>query len=388
MFGKGLIRLFVRHRNAANLLMALIFVAGAYSLSKLNTQFFPDFGLDIVSIRVSWPGSSTGDVEANIVEAIEPEVRFLDGVDRVTSYATEGVGHLVVEYQAGTDMQAALSEAEAALQQITILPEDSERPVVRRIIRYDTIVRLVLSGPYTEAVLKRQAKRMRDELLAAGIDRVTFFGARDEEILVEIEPRVLRQLDLTPAAVASRIGASNRDIPSGNLEGTVEKQLRSVGLQTSSRDLGGMEIRSLDDGQKIFLRDVASLSESFDEGAPIGLRNGQPAIELHVQRSPTADALEVGNIVDGYLARARGNFPPQLRIEQYDAQAGLIRQRVQVLLSNGGSGLILVMAVCCCCFSTAAPRSGSRPGSRPPSWRRWRRCWCWARASTCSHCSR
>ena len=46
MFGKGLIRLFVRHRNAANLLMALIFIAGAFSLSKLNTQFFPDFGLD------------------------------------------------------------------------------------------------------------------------------------------------------------------------------------------------------------------------------------------------------------------------------------------------------------------------------------------------------
>ena len=345
MFGKNLIRLFVRHRNAANLLMALIFVAGAYSLSKLNTQFFPDFGLDIVSIRVDWPGASTGDVEANIVEAIEPEIRFLDGVDLVTSYATEGVGRVVVEYEAGTDMQSALSEAESALQQIAILPEDSERPVIRRIIRYDTIVRLVLSGPYSEAILKRQAKRMRDELLAAGIDRVTFFGARDEEIRVEIEPRVLRQLDLTPAAVAARIGASNRDIPSGNLEGSVEKQLRSVGLQTTSRDLGNIEIRSLDDGQKIYLRDIATLSEAFDERAPIGLRNGQPAIELHVQRSPNADALEVGKIVDRYLVEAGGNYPPQLRIEQYDAQGDLIKQRIQILMNNGITGLALVMLV-------------------------------------------
>lgn len=345
MFGKNLIRLFVRHRNAANLLMALIFVAGAYSLTKLNTQFFPDFGLDMVSIQVSWPGASAGDVEANIVEAVEPEIRFLDGVDKVTSYATEGVGRLIVEYEAGADMQAALSDAESAVQQIAILPEDSERAVVRRIMRYDTIVRLVLSGPYSEAMLKRLAKRMRDELLAAGIDRVTFFGARDEEIRVEIEPRVLRQLDLTPAAVAARIGASNRDIPSGSLEGSVEKRLRSVGLRTTSRDLGNIEIRSLDDGQKIYLRDIASLSEAFDEKAPVGLRNGRPAIELHVQRSPTADALEVGNIVDRYLGEARGNYPPQLRIERYDAQADLIRQRVEILLNNGITGLILVMAV-------------------------------------------
>ena len=174
---------------------------------------------------------------------------------------------------------------------------------------------------------------------------MTFFGARDEEISVEIEPRVLRQLDLTPAAVASRIGASNRDIPSGSLEGSVEKQLRSVGLQTTSRDLGGIEVRSLDDGQKIYLRDIASVSEAFDDKAPIGLRDGRPAIELHVQRSPTADALEVGKIVDRYLAEARGNFPPELRIEQYDAQSELIEQRIQVLLNNGISGLVLVMAV-------------------------------------------
>ena len=208
MFGKSLIRLFVRHRNAANLLMALIFIAGAYALSKLNTQFFPDFGIDVVSIEVAWPGASARDVEANIVAAVEPEVRFLDGVDRVTSYATEGSGRLVVEYEAGTDMQSALSDAEAAVRRIGTLPEDSERPLVRRIMRYDTIVRLVLSGPYSEAMLKRQAKRMRDDLLAAGVDRVTFFGARDEEILVEVEPRVLRQLDLTPTAVASRIEAA------------------------------------------------------------------------------------------------------------------------------------------------------------------------------------
>ena len=156
---------------------------------------------------------------------------------------------------------------------------------------------------------------------------------------------MLRQLDLTPAAVAARIEATNRDIPSGSLEGSVEKQLRSVGLHTTSGDIGSIEIRSLGDGQKIYLRDIANVSEAFDDKAPIGLRNGRPAIELHVQRSPTADALEVGGIVDRFLVEARGNYPPQLRIERYDEQAGLIKQRVQVLLNNGGTGLILVMAV-------------------------------------------
>ncbi len=345
MYARSLIRLFVRHRNAANLLMALLFLMGAYALSKMNTQFFPDFGIDVISIQVSWPGASPRDVEANIVEVIEPEVRFLDHVYRVTSYSSEGRARVFVEYEADTDMQSALSNIDAAVRRIDTLPEESDRPLVERIVRYDTIMRLVLSGPYPESVLKGLAKRMRDDLLAAGADRVDFFGARDEEILVEIEPRMLRQLDMTLAEAAARVGAANRDIPSGNLQGSVEKQLRSVGLRNTSRDLGGIELRSLDSGQKIYLRDVASLSEAFDDGAPVGLRDGLPAIELHVQRSLTADALEVAEIVDRYLADAPRAFPPQLRIERYDVQADRIRQRLDVLLDNALTGLLLVLGV-------------------------------------------
>jgi len=70
-----LVRLFVRHRNASNLLMVIMLVMGVVSLSRMNTQFFPDFGIDMVAISIAWPGAGADDVEANIVTAIEPEVR-------------------------------------------------------------------------------------------------------------------------------------------------------------------------------------------------------------------------------------------------------------------------------------------------------------------------
>jgi multidrug efflux pump subunit AcrB len=44
----SIVRLFVRHHTAANLLMALMIILGLYSLVRLNTQFFPDFGVDVV----------------------------------------------------------------------------------------------------------------------------------------------------------------------------------------------------------------------------------------------------------------------------------------------------------------------------------------------------
>ena len=71
----GLINLFSQHRVAGNLLMIMLILFGVYGLANLSRQVLPDFTLDIININVVWPGASPADVEANILEAIEPEVR-------------------------------------------------------------------------------------------------------------------------------------------------------------------------------------------------------------------------------------------------------------------------------------------------------------------------
>ncbi len=182
----GLIRLFARHPTAGNLLMAIMLLIGFFALNKLNRQFFPDFGIDVIQVNVTWPGATAEDAEASIVEALEPELRFLDGVDRTTGIAAEGLGAVYIEYDQGVNMQKALSDVESAVAQITTLPEDSERPNIKQVVRYDTIARLVLSGPHSEAELKAYAKQVRDDLLARGVDRVTLIGARAEEIRVDL----------------------------------------------------------------------------------------------------------------------------------------------------------------------------------------------------------
>ncbi|HJM50974.1 MAG TPA: efflux RND transporter permease subunit [Alphaproteobacteria bacterium] len=345
MWLKDLIGLFVRHRNASNLLMVLMLTAGIVAVSRLNTQFFPNIGIDIVSVTVAWPGATAEDVESNIVAAIEPEVRFIDSVDRVVSFAVEGSGSVVIEFAAEADMQSALSDVEAAVGRITTLPEDSERPLVRRIVRYDTISRIVLSGPFSEASLKATAKRIRDDLLARGIDQVTLFGARDEEIWVEVDPATLRRLDLSLGDIAGRIRASSQNLPSGTLEGRFEAQIRSLGLPTDARGYGDIEVRALENGRKIYLRDVARLSDTFDDSQPIGRRHGHPSVSLHVQRATSADALDQARIVNDYVTELKPTLGRELKLEHYDIQASFIRDRINLLLRNGLGGLILVLGV-------------------------------------------
>ena len=340
----GPIPLFARHPTAANLLLALMFICGLAALTQINRQFFPDFGIDMVTVTISWPGASAADVDQNIVQGVEPELRFLNGVKRVISSSYEGLASLTIEFEPGYEMQEALSDVESAVGQVRTLPEDAERPEIRRIVRYETVSRLVISGPFPEHSLKTHAKRIRDELLARGIDRVDMFGARDEEIWVELKPQVLRQLDLKLGDVAARIRETSQDLPAGDLAGG-ERQVRSLGLLRQAEELKSVEIKALADGRRVLLGDIARVTEAFRERDKKAIRRGNPAIELEIKRATNTDALTSATIVRNYVAELGVSLPAALVVEEYDVRAKSIRERINLLVNNGLAGLVLVLAV-------------------------------------------
>ena len=339
------IQFFVRHPTAANLLMIIMIVAGLISLRQTNTQFFPDFGIDWVSVKVEWPGASAEDIDNNIIQSIEAEVRFLDEVKRVRSTSVQGLANVVVEFLPGTDMQTALANVETAIGQVDTLPEDSENPIIQRIFRYDTISKIIVSGSSPELSLKLIAKRIRDELLDIGVDKVEITGARDEEIWVETSPELLHQLNLSISKISSKIRGTSQDFPSGDLDANLKKSVRSLGLQKTAQGLGGIEVLSLSDGQKFSLRQIAKVTNQFAKNQAVLERKNLKAIELHVQRSTSADALKVATKVASYLDKLQPTLPPNINVETFDVQSDLIRSRITLLLENGLTGLVLVMII-------------------------------------------
>jgi len=340
----GPIALFAKHRNAANLLLVMMVVAGIYALAKLNTQFLPDFGIDVVTVRVEWPGATAGDVDNNLVQAIEPEIRFINGVKRVRSSAFEGLTSIVIEFEAGSDMQSGLSDVESAISRIRTLPEDSKTPEISRIVRHETIMRVVLSGPYPESSLNAVAKRLRNGLLERGVDKVDLFGARDEEIIVEVPSATLRRLDLTLANIASQIRETSQDLPSGDI-GNGRRQIRSLGLLTTARGIDGVEIKALADGRKVYLRDIARVTEGYDDDSATARRQGRRAVELNIQRSIDSDALILARLANTYLDEIAGTLPSNLVLEKFEFATDLLQDRIDLLVRNGAGGLIIVIVV-------------------------------------------
>ncbi|MEP3280065.1 MAG: efflux RND transporter permease subunit [Stappiaceae bacterium] len=343
--GGGLISFFVRHPVAANLVMAVMLLFGAYGIAKMNTQFFPTLISDNVTISVEWSGASAEDVEANILTAIEPEVRFLDNVDNIGSYAREGVGTVVLEFEEGTDMQPALSDVEQAVATISTLPEESEDPKVSMGGRHDKIARLALIGPFSESALKKFARQIRDDLIARGIDRVAFSGMRDEEYVINARERDLRRLGLTIRDVANTIGTNTRDRPSGDLKGQVEKQLRALSSGTSPQEIANLEIKTFPTGEIVRIRDVGDVKREFDDGQTRGFSENLAAIELTVQRALTADTLKSAKILNDYLVEIEPQLPKTLQLIKYEVSADYLEGRIMLLVNNGLTGLALVVII-------------------------------------------
>jgi len=343
--GGGLIGLFVRHPTAANVLMVAMIALGVVGIVRLNVQFFPTIDVNVISVTVDWPGATASDVESQILDALEPGLRLLDGVEGTIGVAREESAVISVEFEVDADMQKALADAERAVAEVTTLPIDSEPPQVQRITFFEPVSKIAISGPFSEKALKHHARRMRDDLLARGIDQVEFVGVRGEEISVLLPEAIQRELNVSVAEVAARVREAVQNIPSGTLEGEREIQLRSLAAEPTPEGIGDIEVRALPNGEKLLVRDIGEVETRFDRNDPRGQIQGQSAIELRVRRAPSADTLEMTAIIDEYLEKARDRLPPTLQIVQYDNTGRYVLQRLLILAENGLMGLVLVVIV-------------------------------------------
>ncbi len=342
---RGFVSYIARHPTAANLVMLLLVLFGIFAMARINTQFFPTLDIRQVNISVKWPGASAEDVEANILRVIEPQVRFVDGVEKMRSYAREGSATIALEFGRSSDMQKATADVDAAVKAVTTLPEDAEAPKIANVSFFDRVANLSISGDVPETTLRYYAKKIRDDLISRGIDKIEFKGLRDEELQVDVPERELRRLQMSVGDVSARVARSSRDMPSGQIEGRVEQQLRALADFDSPRALGQIEVKSFGTGEKIRLSDIATIRYGFEKGQIQGFVDGKRAIEIGVRRAPTADTLQTARILDDYLAELRPVLPTNIEVHKYEVASDALMARLMLLVRNGLSGLVVVVAI-------------------------------------------
>ncbi|WP_319380327.1 efflux RND transporter permease subunit [Thiomicrorhabdus sp.] len=342
----GLIGIFARHKVAPNLLMIIMILSGIVALFKLNVQFFPNFELDYASVRVVWPGANAEDVERSVTEPIERVLRNLDNLDEMTSTSALGLSSISLKFQQGTDMIEAVDQINQRIRELRNLPQDSETPIIERVVRYEPVARLLVineQGSLDE--LRPLVRKFERELLDSGIDKVTFVGLPEEEMAIEIPQRNLEHYQLTLSQVANQVSSMSRDYPAGSVgDSDSVRDLRAIEQKRSETAFQQMPL-IVNGSQNVTLSDIGSVERRPKKDAAFILVDGAPAVEMQLQRAESGDTLKSSKIMQEWLAETEPALPQGVRFKVYDETWSLVNQRIMLLVNNGIGGLLLVVLI-------------------------------------------
>jgi len=344
---KNAIAWFAKNPVAANLVMVVLLVGGALTALSVKMELFPEFSLDMITITVPYPGAAPEEIEEAICVRLEEEVHALDGVKKVTSTATEGVGAVTVEVQRGADARRVLDDVKTRVNAIHTFPELAEKPIIEEIVMRAQVVNIAISGEVSERVLKHLGEKVRDEIIALpGISQVQLASSRPYEISIEISESALQRYGLTFDDVAHAVRASSLDLSGGTLktEGG-EVLLRAQGQAYDGRDFSDVVLVTRPDGSRILLGDVAEVVDGFEDTSAHSKLNGEPMVQIQVYRVGDENALTVAETVKQYVEEARAQMPAGISLTVYADKSILLQGRLSLLTKNGFQGLFLVFAV-------------------------------------------
>lgn len=343
---RGIIAWFAQNHVASNLLMIAIVVTGLLVAKNIRQELYPVYELNTVEIEMDYRGASPEEVERSIVIPIESELRGMEMVRRIVSVSREGSGYVEVEVMQNFDRNRALQEVTAAVQQISLFPDDAEPPEVSLGAgRRREVIRLAVYGDLDQQSLVRFARQLEDGLLAEpGIALVELRGVRRPEILVEVPQERLRALDLTLGEIARIIDSAALDVPAGTLRTpSGDVLLRTTERRDTGSGFADLPILSTPQGARVKLSDIATIIDGFEEQERENYFNGRRAVSLEVYSSETQPPLDVARAVRRFVEKLEPTLPPTVEISLSRDRSVDYAERVGLLIQNGATGLILVL---------------------------------------------
>ncbi|SDU03530.1 efflux RND transporter permease subunit [Desulfobacula phenolica] len=341
---KGPIAWMAGNSVAANLIMAVLLVGGLYMGFNIKQEVFPEFSLDLVNISVAYPGASPEEVENGILLAIEEAIQDLEGIDEITATASEGIASISVEAMEGTDINRLWQEIKSEVDRIETMPDEAEEPQVSIAARKREVLRLALYGDATETTMRALADQIRDELLMdEGITQVELDGVRDREIQVAVSAQTLRRYGITLQDVALTLSRASVELGGGSIKtlgGDILLRIRD--RKDTARQYAQLPVITLEDGSRVLLEDIATVTEGFEASDNWASFNGKRAVIIEVYRVGDQTPTQVATAGKAVVERINDSLPDGVALTVLRDLSKIFAQRADLLLSNAYIGLGLV----------------------------------------------
>ncbi|MDT0688814.1 efflux RND transporter permease subunit [Salegentibacter sp. F188] len=342
---EGAIAFMARNSIAANLLMIILIGGGIWTMFNIQKEVFPQFQLDYVEVNVVYPGAAPAEVEQGILLPVEEAIRGIQGIKEITSTANEGSGNILIELVAGTDRMQAFQDIDQGVRRIQTFPDDIERPQVNLQSRQRDVMEIAIYGETDIWTLRILAERLRNRLLSdPEITQVEIGNVPDYVTHIEIPRHNLRQYNLTLGQVANIVAQSSEDVPAGAVEThSGEILLRMQERKQWAEEFGDITIVSSASGARVTLKDIATITDGFEETGFHGQFNQSPSVDLSIYRIGDQSPLDIEETVLEIMEDFQ--LPPGVEFRVDSNSAEDYRERLALLTENGIMAIVIVLVI-------------------------------------------
>lgn len=347
----GIVSWFARNAVAANLLMLVAFAGGVFGYSAMEREMFPVVKVSGASVSVAWNGASPRDIEEQIVTRIEEAVASINGLDRITSIASEGFGVVNIRGRDDIDMDVFLDEIKIRVDQINNLPQAAYRPQVTRWEQRNWFFGMTVHGEVDPQTLRRIGRKVRDDVARLpGGELAVLQGTMDEQVAIEVSEEALRRFGLTLADVATAVRQSSLNSSGGRIESPVgDVALMSRNLADTAEEFGRIIIRQTSDQGTVRVDDVANVIDGLVSDKLSATFNGRPTIFI---MTPEPDRMDISRFAEGFRAYidrandpANGILPEGIKIDILWDDSEAFNARMDLITTAALQGSLLVMLV-------------------------------------------
>ena len=274
----------VKRQTTVLALLVLIVVVGVYCYVTLPRESFPDITIPYVFVTTNYEGVSPGDMETLITIPIERKLKGLADTEEITSTSSEGISTVAVKFLPSVDIDDALRKVkdkvdEAKQDLPDSLPND---PTVAEVNFQDMpIIRVVLSGPFSLRRLKVFSEEFEDSIESVpGVLETELYGGLEREIHVEFDLDRIRAYNMPFSSLLDAVAKSNVNLPGGSMDIGQGKYLVRIPEDFKNPAEIFSIVAFVRDGKPVYLRDVATITDSYKDPVSLSRINGQPCVTL------------------------------------------------------------------------------------------------------------
>ncbi|MEM7304235.1 MAG: efflux RND transporter permease subunit [Pseudomonadota bacterium] len=347
---------FALDNPTAGLVIALLMILfGILALQSLPVQLTPEVERPEITITTNWRGAAPEEVEAEIIEPQEDQLRGLPGMTELLSEARQGSGKITISFDVDFKLERGLIEIINRLNRVPQYPIDADEPILSTAGGRSRPIAWFIIKPgegntnniedysdYIEEVVQSRFERV------PGVALSEVRGGQENEIRINVDPYQAAGIEVDLVETARTVG-NNDDVSGGTADiGKRRYILRYTGALTPE-EMYDLVVDWRDD-QAIYLRDVATVTVQPADEDNFVITAGDAAIAVNAYRESGVNVLDVMEDLQTAMTELR-NGPlkrANLTINQVYDETIYIDSAMDLLRDNLGIGIALAVFILWC----------------------------------------